>query len=164
MQSIKQLPLRPVARILIVKDGKICLAQVRDDHGKLVCYNFPGGGVDNGDNHEETCRKEALEEVGIIVKNIRPIGLEVPAEHPMGKKREHLYRGTNNIYFTGEYVGEDKTHLNSEGDEMKFTWEIPSKAIRLIKTGPPDAFNDVRIAAIEAYIKLGKTAPVTRVW
>lgn len=160
----KQLPLRPVARVIIVKNGKICLGKVIDEHGKLVCYNFPGGGIDNGDSAEETCRKEALEEVGIVVKNIRPTGMEHAAEHPMGKKREHLYRGTNNMYYAGDYDGEDKTRLNSEGDQMPFSWETPDNAIKMIEAGPESVFNVVRIDAIKAFKKMGSKKLVKQTW
>lgn len=164
MQTTNKLPLREVARVIIAKNGKICLGKVIDEQGKLVCYNFPGGGIDNGDSHEETCRKEALQEVGILVGNIRPTGLAHAAEHEMGKKRAHLYRGTNNVYYAGDYEGEDKTHLNSEGDEMPYSWETPDNAIRLIQYGPANEFNEVRINAIKAFKKLGNKKLVKQTW
>jgi 8-oxo-dGTP pyrophosphatase MutT (NUDIX family) len=142
------LPLRMVARVIIKKEGRILLGQVRVN-GMTVCYNFPGGGVEENHTAEETVAKESLEEVGVVITNIRPLGVNLPAEHPMGKKREHLFRGTDNHYYVADFVRYDKSQLNSEGDEMPFTWERPEGAIQRMEA-KPDPFNAIRILAIQA--------------
>jgi 8-oxo-dGTP pyrophosphatase MutT (NUDIX family) len=144
------LPLRPVARVLILKNNHVLLGEVRKT-GKLCCYNFPGGGVEPGDSMEETISKETLEEVGVRVTNILPLNISLAAEHPMGKKREHLYRGTDNHYFVADFVGYDTSKLNSEGDAMRFTWETPADALMKIRS-TPDPFNGVRERAIYALV------------
>lgn len=145
------LPLRMVARVLIMKDDHLLLGKKWDAAGNLY-YNFPGGGVEEGDSAEETVQKEALEEVGVQVRNIRPLNVHLEAEHPMGSKREHLFRGTDNHYFVADFVRYDTSKLNSEGDEMPVIWVTPFTALRLIKQ-TDNPFNVIRIQAIHALPK-----------
>lgn len=145
----KQLPLRSVARVLITKNGMVCIGYVSDHAGKLEYYTFPGGGNDGESSLEETVRRECLEEVAIKIKDIRLLGLEVPAEHPLGKNRDHIYRGTNTIYFKAEFDGYDTTFLGTEGDSLLFKWVKPEEAIRMINKGPDSPFNVVRVAALK---------------
>lgn len=110
----------------------------------------------------ETCRRESLEEVGIVIDNVRPLGLEVPAEHPMGPKRDHLYRGTHTVYYRADFVRYDRRLLGADGDAMRFTWELPLEAIAMIEKGPDVRFNDVRTAALQM-IREPHTGPA-KVW
>lgn len=142
------LPFRPVARAIIHHDGKILLG--KSSYNGKTFYTFPGGGVEKGDTVEETITKECLEEVGVKVKNIQHLGVNLAAEHPMGVKREKLFKGTDNHYYSAEFAGYDKRSLNSEGDALIYTWETPVSAIKLIKQ-TDDPFNEVRIKAIIAF-------------
>lgn len=58
-------------RAIIEKDGKYAMQQ--SGAGE---YKIPGGGVENGESHEETLEREVLEETGLIVRkdSIREIG------------------------------------------------------------------------------------------
>lgn len=147
------LPLRQVARVVIERGGRILITHVRrSGQTEIACYNFPGGGVEPGDTPEFTAAQESLQEVGVKIKNVRPLGVNLEAEHEMGPKRNHLFRGTDNHYYVAEFDGYNKELFNSEGDGMSFSWETPESAIRLIQT-KHDAFNQIRIDVIHAYMK-----------
>jgi 8-oxo-dGTP pyrophosphatase MutT (NUDIX family) len=153
LEAHKELPLRLVVRVVIYKGNEICLCQKIKD-GKLIALNFPGGGVEEGTDLAAMIKAvelEALEEVGIKVKNIESLGINSPAKHEMfNPKRVGVYSGTDTYYFKAEYAGEDKRYWNKEGDAMPYTWETPKEAIRKIEHGPESEFNGIRIQVLKA--------------
>lgn len=154
LEAQKELPLRLVVRVVIFRGDKVCLCRKMQD-GKLVALNFPGGGVETGTDMNamvHAVEMEALEEVGIKVKNIQALGINYPAKHPMGAKREHLFSGTDNHYFRADYDGEDHRLLNKEGDAMSYDWVAVKEAIRRIKSGPESQFNEIRLRALNAVL------------
>lgn len=144
------LPLRPVARVVIMKNGKLCLGRVWNEHGRLGYYTFPGGGVEPGDTQLATIMKKSLEEVGMVINNIRKLDLVVDARHPMGTaERNQRWGGTSTQYFVADWERYDYTQRGQSAELMHYTWEKPAKAIGIINAGPDVAFNDIRIQAIE---------------
>ena len=55
-------------RGIIVVDGKILLSH----ESKTGFYMSPGGSLENGENFEECCARELLEETGFIVRPVKP--------------------------------------------------------------------------------------------
>ena len=64
---------RNSARALIIRDGKI--AMIRSQ--KYNCYEFPGGGIEEGENPIDTVIRETMEEAGLLVirDSVREYGL-----------------------------------------------------------------------------------------
>ncbi|MBQ9770143.1 MAG: NUDIX domain-containing protein, partial [Clostridia bacterium] len=56
--------LRKAVRAVIMKNGKVALAQSL----KEGFYKFPGGGIEEGETHLEALCRETLEELGLTVK------------------------------------------------------------------------------------------------
>ena len=55
---------RPSVRGIILKDGKVAMMHsLRYDY-----YKLPGGGIEEGENYEDTLIREVKEESGLIVK------------------------------------------------------------------------------------------------
>lgn len=54
---------RPSVRGVIIRDGKIALVHSE----KYDYYKFTGGGIDEGENHEDTLIREVKEESGLLV-------------------------------------------------------------------------------------------------
>ena len=61
------------ARANILKDNKV--AFIKDLSNNKI--TVPGGGVDDGESLEEAVKREALEETGMIVEPIMPVGKEL---------------------------------------------------------------------------------------
>ena len=56
--------------VIIVKDGKVLLGKRRNAHG-AGCWCLPGGHLEFNEDIEDCARREAMEETGIQIKNIR---------------------------------------------------------------------------------------------
>ena len=142
---------RNTVRVIIIKDDKILLGKKVLDNRPAV-YAFPGGGVEKHDSMEETVIKECLEEVGVLVKNVRSLNLvhryNVPDDFFFGE-RAKLFKGLDNNWYIAEFFQYDKTHHGVEGDDMPFTWVTLDQAEKLIIDGPKSEFNPGRLEAIE---------------
>jgi len=58
------------ACVLIWRDGKILLIERRGSHGHGA-WATPGGHLEFGENWEECVKREAMEEIGVEIKNVR---------------------------------------------------------------------------------------------
>lgn len=68
---------RTAARGIIEnKDGKIAIFF----KSKMNEYKLPGGGIDLGEDKEKAFKREALEETGCIIKNIKEMGITIEEE------------------------------------------------------------------------------------
>lgn len=123
---------RPCVRVIIVNDDKILLGYwMKGD--EVVNYTFPGGGIEEGDTVEETAIKECLEEVGILITDVKQLGLKVTYEKEFSNpERAKLYRGLEDTWCVATFKKTDTSVYNKEDDALSFIWEKPSKAIDLI--------------------------------
>ncbi|OYX42415.1 hypothetical protein B7Y94_03475 [Candidatus Saccharibacteria bacterium 32-49-12] len=56
--------------VFIIKDGKFLMGQRRNSHGDGT-WSVPGGHLEYGESFEETAKREALEETGLEINNVR---------------------------------------------------------------------------------------------
>jgi 8-oxo-dGTP diphosphatase len=61
-----------LAQGVVVHEGKVLLVHQKVKRGDIV-WNFPGGGVEDGETFEQACLREVLEETGYTVKIIRSL-------------------------------------------------------------------------------------------
>lgn len=142
---------RQCVRTVIIKGDLILLGRKMHSDGSFMCYEFPGGGIEDGDTKEETVLKECLEEVGILVTDITDLHIskQYEIDYP-NPARAKLYRGGQDNWFTARFVRSDKSQYNNDNDTMKFTWESIDNAIAMIKHGPQDPYNSARIEVLQS--------------
>ena len=58
--------LRPGVKALIVNQGKILMVKERIE-GRII-HDFPGGGVDYGEDLKKALKREVFEEIGLEIK------------------------------------------------------------------------------------------------
>ena len=140
---------RQCVRIVIRKENMILLGK-KIINGEFVCYEFPGGGIEDNNTIEQTVIKECLEEVGILVHNVRSLDINMSYEidYP-NQERAKLYRGGIDKWQVCEYVKIDISSYNSEGDKLPFEWVTINEAKRLIKSGPSSIYNSTRLEALD---------------
>ena len=60
--------------VIVVKEGKVLLQRRRGAHGEGT-WGFPGGHLEFKESWEECAKREAFEEFGIYIKNVRFVGV-----------------------------------------------------------------------------------------
>ncbi len=130
----KDLPYRDRVEVVIQKDDKILLTKNKNKETNEEWYGFPGGGVDD-QTEKLACENECLEEVGVAIKNIKPIGDSFKEEGGLGKKEDrHLkFRGSLTKWFTADFYSMDKSKMGDDGDSRKYTWLSHEEALEAVK-------------------------------
>ncbi len=119
--------MRPGVKALIIHEGKfLVISENVKAHGKnVVIHDFPGGGIEFGENIKEALIREVKEEVGLDIK----IGKIVGAWGFVLGEKEHanLEKNGTHIICIGyqcEVVGELKIDLsNNPAQENIFNCE-----------------------------------------
>lgn len=67
-----------ISAAIIVRDGRVLMVRRRVKEGELM-WQFPAGGIEEGESPEEAAVRETAEETGLEVKALRLLGQRV---HP----------------------------------------------------------------------------------
>ena len=85
---------RKIVRAFVFdKDENIALIRIegKDIFGKRDYYETPGGGVKDKESLLEGLKREILEELGIIIDNIHPIGRIIDYYNLINRKNDNHY-------------------------------------------------------------------------
>ncbi|WP_435390879.1 NUDIX hydrolase [Jeotgalibacillus haloalkalitolerans] len=122
-ESGKNYITRPAVYAVMFNSGKdmIAVIQVQDRN-----YFLPGGGIENGETHEECLEREVLEETGIEVKNCRLIGSAGRYFYAVSEDTYYLSEGHFYMCEAGEKIGEpiDADHV--------LKWMEPFEAVEYL--------------------------------
>lgn len=117
---------RPSVRGIIIKDSKIAMIHSL----KYDYYKFPGGGADQGEDHNETLIREVREESGLVVipSSIREYG----QVHRVQKGFDSDMFVQDNYYYLCDAEDEvlsQQLEDNEAAEEFVLKWVHPKEAI-----------------------------------
>ena len=81
---------------LIDADGRVLLARRPEGKSMAGLWEFPGGKVEQGESVEAAARREALEEVGLEVAELKPL-IRVRHTYPHAEIELHAFLGPATI-------------------------------------------------------------------
>jgi 8-oxo-dGTP pyrophosphatase MutT (NUDIX family) len=145
---------RPSVRGVIIKDGKIALVYSK----KYDYYKFPGGGIENNEDHITTLKREVLEETGltIIDETVKELGSVLRIQKSRFEKNV-IFEQENFYYLCNVENSVNKQLLDKyeldEGFILKYV--LPELAISVNRThdhGDYDLLMIEREARVLEYI------------
>lgn len=101
-------------------DGKFLLVKKpREEHA----WQFPQGGVDEGETYEEAAKRELKEELGTDkFKGFHKSKHVLFYDFPVGYSRDDQYTGHKQSYYFVEFTGED-SDLQLDSEELEeYRW------------------------------------------
>lgn len=115
-----------VAAILRDADGRILIGERVSVAG---AWQFPQGGVDEGESHEEAIKRELWEEIGVLPQDYRALEKRGPYYYlfpPGTTKRGH--QGKMQWYFLCDFhASDDRINVATEHPEFRaWRWIAPA--------------------------------------
>jgi putative (di)nucleoside polyphosphate hydrolase len=109
---------RNVAAILQDGQGKILVAERNDIPG---AWQFPQGGVDEGESDDEALAREVREEIGLPPRLYEVLQRRGGYRYlfPDGRLKYGKYHGQEQVYFLCRFLGQD-SDIDLEGHSAEF--------------------------------------------
>jgi 8-oxo-dGTP pyrophosphatase MutT (NUDIX family) len=125
--------IRERVEVIIRKDNMIALIRSHDERNAPHWRGLPGGGVD-GDTHENACTNEALEEIGIRIKDIKYTGVSYLEEAVSAKgNRRSIYSRSRTTWYYADFNYMDISRLGADNDIRRFDWVTLEEARKLLE-------------------------------
>ncbi|MFA6739618.1 MAG: NUDIX hydrolase [Bacilli bacterium] len=109
--------------------GAIAIIHIigEDQFGKRDHYEFPGGGINEGESAEDGLIREIQEELGLTIEDIRPLGLMKYSYHLLQREEEA-------IYFTARVKGQSSLGRTEEESRLfaEIEWRKPRELYELL--------------------------------
>ena len=116
-----------VAAILRNRKGEILICERLGISG---AWQFPQGGIDEGETHEQALLREVWEEIGVSPKTLEIVERRGPYRYVFGNgKTKKGYHGKEQHYFLVEFSGTDSDiDVRTEHPEFQaFRWILPDR-------------------------------------
>lgn len=129
----KQKPYRQRVAVVVMHDSKVLVTH-HEAYApyKGHVYDLPGGGIEDGQTPEDAVIAECAEEVGVKVRNIRPLNSLVhralfpelkPGEGtPVQIERRKFFAGVESIAYVADYDGKVNHGRGFAEDAMEWEW------------------------------------------
>jgi 8-oxo-dGTP diphosphatase len=104
--------------VFVKRNGKILVGKRKGSHGAGT-WALPGGHLEPGESFETCCKREVLEETGLIINNISPVVFTNDVFH-----HEGLHYIT--LFFKGEYKSGEATVAEPRQCE-EWRWVSPDQ-------------------------------------
>lgn len=120
--------IRPSVRAIIIQSGRIAMIHSL----KYNYYKFPGGGIENGENHLLTLLREVREEAGLMVipDSVKAYGY---VHRQQLGRQGRIFVQDNYYYFCQVDQKTASQELDPYESEEQFTltWVLPEQAIAI---------------------------------
>lgn len=137
----ESLPYRPCAGFMLVNAQGLVFVGERIDPSAHGFWQMPQGGIDKGEDVRDAALRELEEETGVaphmvevIAQGSRPFVYDLPPEL-LGKLWKGKYRGQEQYWFLGRFLGEDADIDLEAHDPPEFNawrWIAPEQLPELI--------------------------------
>jgi 8-oxo-dGTP pyrophosphatase MutT (NUDIX family) len=128
--------------LLCVDDqDRILLAREYGPVQQRIVYEFPGGGVENGESIVDAARRELMEEVGLYPRRLEPLGSFL-VDHRRSAGRQH-------VFLASEF--EERRLAPDVGEIVEFEWLSADAVEAAIRSG---AIENMFLLAIWTLFKL----------
>lgn len=134
---------RKAAKVVLFDgDGNIALNHYPPHEGYLEDeYYMPGGGVDEGETIIEALHREALEETGCKIKNIKELGQVTFYMTERGKIDSYAY-----VAEVDGKKGEPQLTEKEKSNNLQVVWKTIDEAIKLVEQN--QSRNHARVNAL----------------
>ena len=150
------LPYRPCAGVMLLnREGQVFVGQRIDN--TLEAWQMPQGGIDPGEDPQDTAVRELGEETGIAPEHLELIA-EAPAELTydlpsdlVGKVWNGKYRGQRQRWFLYRFTGDDAdVNIQTEHPEFRaWRWAEPADLPEIIVPFKRELYEQVLAAFAE---------------
>jgi 8-oxo-dGTP pyrophosphatase MutT (NUDIX family) len=101
--------------IVVVRDNKVLVGRYLRRTTGDTFYSLPGGGIEIGETPEQAVHRELLEEMGVVVKNVRDLNLVMNFPPPYFISN-YRYDKIVTEWYSASYTKEDLSSFNSARD------------------------------------------------
>lgn len=155
------MPVRGKAIVILRKDDRFLFTVCVEEEYKQVFYIPVGGGIEFGEYSIDAAKREALEETGREVTNLRLLNIKENIFRYNAKdEHEILFTYLADFVDPSSYYDELDAGLDCDGKKIELTWAtIEEVASRNVKVYPTTLLEDLAQLATQSIPSVNIDAP-----